>query len=70
MMILLDEGTGLAVNSVDISWVRHDKNGPTRQLLVAMRSGAELIVKDRAPGPNGQPGVHTYEVHRRILEAK
>ena len=70
MMILLDESNGLAVNSVDISWVAHEGSGSEQALLVVMRSGAKLIVKNRAPGPNGQPGVHIYEVHRRNLDAK
>lgn len=70
MMILLDELTGLAVNSSDISWVSRNTTVSPQQLLVTMRSGAELLVKDRPNGPVGQPGVSTREVHRRILEAK
>jgi hypothetical protein len=66
MMILLDELTGLAVNSADISWVNRD----SQSLTVTMCSGAELLVKDRPVGRSGEPGVNVREVHRRILEAK
>ena len=69
MMILLDQSTGLAVNSADISWVRLDRGATHRPLTVVMRSGAELIVKSR-PNTPGLSGIDTSEVHRRILEAK
>lgn len=70
MMILLDELTGLAVNSADISWMRRDNTVSPRRLLVTMRSGTELLIKDRPVGRGGEPGVNISEVHRRILEAR
>lgn len=69
MMILLDQSTGLAVNSADISRVRLDRGSAHRPLTVVMRSGAELIVKSR-PNTPSMSGLDTCEVHSRILEAK
>lgn len=69
MMILLDQSSGLAVNSTEISWVRIDRDAAHSPLTVVLRSGAELIVKSR-PNTDSRSGFDTYEVHRRIMEAK
>jgi hypothetical protein len=69
MMILLDQSTGLAVNSEDISWIRLDRPPIHQPLTVVMRGDAELIVKSR-PNSTNKSGLDTLEVHRRILEAK
>ena len=69
MMNLLDQSTGLAVNSAEISWIRLDRDAVHSPLTVVLRGGAELIVKSR-PNTPAKYGVDTHEVHRRILEAK
>ncbi|MEE3636981.1 hypothetical protein UIA24_22395 [Pseudomonas sp. AL 58] len=67
MMILLDPGSGLAVNPQDISTIRIDQvqscEGVVLLLQIQMRTGEQLTVSGHRDRP-------VSLLHKRLLEAK